>query len=239
MTGLALRVDAVTGGYGDTTVLRDVSLEVGRGAVVALLGPNGAGKTTLLKMISGVLTPAQGRILRGDEDVTGHAVHRRAANGLCHIPAGHGTFGSLTVRENLLLSSPPGEERDAIDKATAAFPALSRKLDQPAASLSGGQQQMLAVVRSYLQSPDLIMIDEVSMGLAPVVVDEIFTFISDLAATGTSMLLVEQYVARVLAIASHVYVLNQGSVTLSASAGDVRGSDLFDQYLSTGAVPAG
>jgi branched-chain amino acid transport system ATP-binding protein len=120
-----------------------------------------------------------------------------------------------------------------------AFPALARKLDQPAASLSGGQQQMLAVVRSYLQSPDLIMIDEVSMGLAPVVVDEIFTFISDLAATGTSMLLVEQYVARVLAIASHVYLLNQGSVTLSASAEDVRGSDLFDQYLSTGAVPAG
>jgi branched-chain amino acid transport system ATP-binding protein len=239
MSGFALRVEDVTGGYGDTTVLRDVSVEVGRGSVVALLGPNGAGKTTLLKMISGVLTPDRGRIVRGDEDVTGQSVHRRAAHGLCHIPAGHGTFASLTVRENLLLSSPRGEERDAVEKAVNAFPALGRKLDQIAASLSGGQQQMLAVVRSYLHSPDLIMIDEVSMGLAPVVVDEIFTFISDLAAAGTSMLLVEQYVARVLAIASHVYVLNQGSVTLSASAEDVRGSDLFDQYLSTGAVPAG
>ena len=104
--------------------------------------------------------------------------------------------------------------------------------------MSGGQQQMLAVVRSYLKSSDLILIDEVSMGLAPVVVDEIFAFISDLSAQGTSMLLVEQYVARVLAIASHVYMLNQGSITLSCSSDELRRSDLFDHYLSTGGAPA-
>jgi branched-chain amino acid transport system ATP-binding protein len=143
------------------------------------------------------------------------------------------------VRENLILASPRGQESESIEKATSAFPALSARLAQPAGSMSGGQQQMLAVVRSYLCSSDLILIDEVSMGLAPVVVDEIFEFIGELSARGTSMLLVEQYVARVLAIASHVYMLNQGSVTLSASAEEVRGSDLFTHYMSTGAAPAG
>jgi len=125
-----------------------------------------------------------------------------------------------------------------VEKATSAFPALGRKLGQVAGSLSGGQQQMLAVIRAYLGSPDLIMIDEVSMGLAPVVVDEIFDFIGDLAAAGTSMLIVEQYVARALAIASHVYLLNRGSVTFDATADAVRDSDLFEHYLSTGAVAA-
>jgi branched-chain amino acid transport system ATP-binding protein len=219
-------------------VLRDVSLEVKKGAVVALLGPNGAGKSTLLKMVSGVLAPERGRILRGDEDVTRRGVHHRASRGLCHIPDGHGIFPSLTVRENLILASPKGEESESIEKATTAFPALSARLTQLAGNLSGGQQQMLAVVRSYLCSSDLILIDEVSMGLAPVVVDEIFEFISELSARGTSMLLVEQYVARVLAIASHVYMLNQGAVTLSASAEEVRRSDLFTHYMSTGAAPA-
>jgi branched-chain amino acid transport system ATP-binding protein len=239
MSEFALRLDAVTGGYGETTVVRDVSLEVRKGAVVALLGPNGAGKSTLLKTISGELAPSRGRIFRGDVDVTRQSIHQRARQGMCHVPDGHGVFPSLSVRENLVLASPKGGEREAIEKAVNAFPALGQRLGQVAGSLSGGQQQMLAVVRSYLRSADLILIDEVSMGLAPVVVDEIFTFISDLAAGGTSMLLVEQYVARVLAIASHVYMLDQGSVTLSSSADDVRHSDLFEHYMSTGAVPAG
>jgi len=239
MSEFALRLESVTGGYGETTVLRDVSLDVPRGAVVALLGPNGAGKSTLLKMVSGVIRPQRGRILRGAEEVTHRRIHERSARGLCHIPDGHGIFPSLTVRENLILASAKGEEQESIAKATSAFPDLGQRLNQTAGNMSGGQQQMLAVVRSYLGSSDLILIDEVSMGLAPVVVDEIFAFISDVAATGTSMLLVEQYVARVLAVASHVYMLNQGSVTLSASAEEVRRSDLFDHYMSTGAAPAG
>ena len=238
MNDVALRLESVTGGYGETTVLRDVSLEVPRGAVVALLGPNGAGKSTLLKMVSGVLTPERGRIVRGDEDVTRKRIHERSTRGLCHVPDGHGVFASLTVRENLILASPKGQEQESIEKATSAFPALGQRLNQVAGSMSGGQQQMLAVVRSYLGSADLILIDEVSMGLAPVVVDEIFAFITDLSAQGTSMLLVEQYVARVLSIASHVYMLNQGSITLSCSAEELRRSDLFDHYTSAGAAPA-
>jgi branched-chain amino acid transport system ATP-binding protein len=232
MMDFALRVESVTGGYGETTVLRDVSLEVPKGAVVALLGPNGAGKSTLLKMVSGVMRPERGRILRGGEDVTHRRIHERSSRGLCHIPDGHGVFPSLTVEENLILASPKGAEQESIAKATSAFPDLGKRLNQTAGSMSGGQQQMLAVVRSYLRSSDLILIDEVSMGLAPVVVDEIFAFIGDLAARGTSMLLVEQYVARVLAIASHVYMLNQGSVTLSASAEEVRRRDVFDHYMT-------
>jgi branched-chain amino acid transport system ATP-binding protein len=204
MSDFALRLDRVTAGYGDTTVLRDVSLTVERGAVVALLGPNGAGKSTLLRVASGVITPESGRVLRGDDDVTRQATHLRASRGLCHLPDGHGVFPSLTVKENLVLASPKGAEHESIEKAASAFPILGQRLGQIAGSMSGGQQQMLAVVRSYLCSPDLILIDEVSMGLAPVVVDEIFAFITDLAARGTSMLLVEQYVARVLSIASHV-----------------------------------
>jgi branched-chain amino acid transport system ATP-binding protein len=238
MIDLALRLESVTGGYGDMTVLREVSLEVPKGAVVALLGPNGAGKSTLLRMVSGVITPESGRIYRGDQDVTRTRIHDRAAAGLCHIPDGHGVFPSLTVKENLILASPKGAERESIEKATSAFPALGERLNQTAGSMSGGQQQMLAVVRSYLCSSDLILIDEVSMGLAPVVVDEIFAFISDLSAHGTSMLLVEQYVARVLAIADHVYMLNQGSITLSCSAEELGRSDLVDHYMSTSAAPA-
>jgi len=232
MQDFALRLESVTGGYGETTVLRDVSLEVPKGAVVALLGPNGAGKSTLLKMVSGVIRPQSGRILRGGEDVTHRRIHERSSRGMCHIPDGHGVFPSLTVKENLILASPKGDEQESIAKATNAFPVLGQRLNQTAGSMSGGQQQMLAVVRSYLCSSDLILVDEVSMGLAPVVVDEIFAFISDVAAKGTSMLLVEQYVARVLAIASHVYMLNQGSVTFSASAEEVRRSDVFDHYMS-------
>jgi len=238
MSDFALRVVDVTAGYGDTTVLRDVSLTVDKGAVVALLGPNGAGKTTLLKVASGVIAPEQGRVFRGDQDVTRKGIHQRASRGLCHIPDGHGIFPSLTVKENLILATPRGGEKEGMEKAANAFPILAQRRNQVAGSLSGGQQQMLAVVRAYLRSPDLILIDEVSMGLAPLVVDEIFEFISELSAQGTSMLLVEQYVARVLAIASHVYMLNQGRITLSCSAEEARGRDLFDHYMSSGGVPA-
>ena len=238
MSGFALQLDRVTAGYGDTTVLRDVSLTVRRGAVVALLGPNGAGKTTLLKVASGVIAPEQGRVLRGSEDVTRKGVHERASRGLCHVPDGHGIFPSLTVKENLILATRKGGEQEGLEKAAQAFPILAERLSQVAGSMSGGQQQMLAVVRAYLCSPDLILIDEVSMGLAPLVVDEIFEFISGLSARGTSMLLVEQYVSRVLAIASDVYMLSQGRITMSCSAEEARGRDLFDHYMPSGGVPA-
>lgn len=233
MTENVLRIDSVTAGYDDAIVVRDVSLSIGLGSVVALLGPNGAGKTTLLNVVTGVLRPSSGRVVLGGEDVTGRAIAQRAKRGLCHIPEGHGVFPSLTVKENILLAGPRGKESESFDQAVEAFPVLGERRSQIAGSLSGGQQQMLAVVRAYIQSPRLVLIDEVSMGLAPVIVDQIFEFIEQIAAQGTSLLLVEQYVSRVLAIASHVYVLNRGEIAFSGTPQEASSSQVFDTYLST------
>jgi branched-chain amino acid transport system ATP-binding protein len=202
--------------------------------VVAVLGPNGAGKTTLLRVASGLLRPAAGAVLLNGEDVTRARAHARARRGLCHIPEGRGIYPTLTVRENLVLHSRPGEEAAAVDRAIAAFPVLGEKLRQPGGQLSGGQQQMLSLVRAYLTSPRLVLVDEASMGLAPVVVDQIFEFLAEIAASGTALLLVEQYVSRALALASYVYLLNKGGVVFSGRPQDIA-DDLFAAYLGTAA----
>ena len=229
-----LELRGIQAGYGEHVVLRDVSLTVQPGSVVAVLGPNGAGKTTLLRVASGLLRPAAGTVLLDGEDVTRARAHTRARRGLCHIPEGRGIYPTLTVRENLVLHSRPGEEAAAVDRAIAAFPALGEKLRQPGGQLSGGQQQMLSLVRAYLTSPRLVLVDEASMGLAPVVVDQIFEFLAQIAASGTALLLVEQYVSRALALASHVYLLNKGGVVFSGRPQGIA-DDLFAAYLGTAA----
>jgi branched-chain amino acid transport system ATP-binding protein len=229
-----LELRGIRAGYGEHVVLRDVSLTVRPGSVVAVLGPNGAGKTTLLRVASGLLRPAAGAVLLDGEDVTRARAHARARRGLCHIPEGRGIYPTLTVRENLVLHSRPGEEAVAVDRAIAAFPVLGEKLRQPGGQLSGGQQQMLSLVRAYLTSPRLVLVDEASMGLAPVVVDQIFEFLAEIAASGTALLLVEQYVSRALALASHVYLLNKGGVVFSGRPQDIA-DDLFAAYLGTAA----
>lgn len=229
-----LELRGIEAGYGRHTVLRDVSLIVQPGAVVAVLGPNGAGKTTLLRVVSGLLRPSAGTVLLGGEDVTRARPHTRARRGLCHIPEGRGIYPTLSVRENLVLSSRKGEEAAALDRATSAFPVLGEKLRQPAGQLSGGQQQMLSLVRAYLTSPTLVLVDEASMGLAPVIVDKIFEFLGGIAASGTALLLVEQYMSRALALASRVYLLNKGSVVFSGAPQDIA-DDLFVHYLGIAA----
>ena len=229
-----LELRGIQAGYGEHVVLRDVSLTVEPGSVVAVLGPNGAGKTTLLRVASGLLRPSAGAVLLDGEDVTRTRAHTRARRGLCHIPEGRGIYPTLTVRENLVLHSRPGEEAAAVDRAIAAFPVLGEKLRQPAGQLSGGQQQMLSLVRAYLTSPRLVLVDEASMGLAPVVVDKIFEFLAEIAASGTALLLVEQYVSRALALASQVYLLNKGGVVFSGPPRDIA-DDLFAAYLGTAA----
>jgi branched-chain amino acid transport system ATP-binding protein len=229
-----LELRGIRAGYGEHVVLRDVSLTVQPGSVVAVLGPNGAGKTTLLRVASGLLRPAAGAVLLDGEDVTRTRAHARARRGLCHIPEGRGIYPTLTVRENLVLHSRQGEEAAAVDRATAAFPVLGEKLRQPGGQLSGGQQQMLSLVRAYLTSPRLVLVDEASMGLAPVVVDQIFEFLAEIAASGTALLLVEQYVSRALALASHVYLLNKGGVVFTGRPQDIA-DDLFATYLGTAA----
>jgi branched-chain amino acid transport system ATP-binding protein len=229
-----LELRGIQAGYGDHVVLRDISLTVPAGTVVAVLGPNGAGKTTVLRVASGLLRPSAGTVLLGGEDVTRARPYARARRGLCHIPEGRGIYPTLTVRENLVLHSRKGEEAAAVDRATAAFPVLGEKLRQPAGQLSGGQQQMLSLVRAYLTSPRLVLVDEASMGLAPVVVDQIFGFLGDIAASGTALLLVEQYVSRALALASQVYLLNKGGVVFTGPPQDIA-DDLFVHYLGTAA----
>ncbi len=229
-----LELRGIEAGYGEHTVLRDVSLTVQPGTVVAVLGPNGAGKTTVLRVASGLLRPSAGAVLLGGEDVTRARPHARARRGLCHIPEGRGIYPTLTVRENLVLSSRKGEEAAALDRATSAFPVLGGKLRQPAGQLSGGQQQMLSLVRAYLTEPKLVLVDEASMGLAPVIVDQVFEFLGQVAASGAALLIVEQYVSRALALADRVYLLNKGGVVFSGQPQDV-GDDLFAHYLGAAA----
>jgi branched-chain amino acid transport system ATP-binding protein len=231
-TDAILKLERVTSGYGPTTVLWDVDLEVPASSVVALLGPNGAGKTTLLRVASGLLSPSEGRVYMGGQDVTGRRMDQMARNGLCHIPEGRGIFPSLTVRENIILFSPRGEQNECLDQAASAFPELSTRLRQTAGSLSGGEQQMLSLVRAYISNPSLVLVDEASIGLAPLVVDRIFQFLAGIAEGGTALLVVEQYVHRALGLADKIYILNRGRVVFEGTPSQVRDEDIFERYLS-------
>ena len=191
-----LELDGIDVGYGDTPVLRGVSLTVPDGAVVALLGANGAGKTTLLRAASGLLPPSAGHIVFDGRDVTRERAHRLAKRGLCHIPEGRGIFPTLSVRENLSLDAPRGQESDAVALGVDTFPVLGERLKLHAGKLSGGEQQMLALMRAYIRKPSIVLVDEPSMGLAPLIVDQIFDFLGRLVAEGAALLLVEQYVSR-------------------------------------------
>ncbi len=223
----------VTAGYGPTTVLRRVNLIVPPGSVVALLGPNGAGKTTLLRAASGLLAPRSGSVLIDGHDVTGADPDRLMRRGVCHIPEGRGIFRSLTVRENLITFSRPGEEDRALSSAAEAFPRLGERMGQIAGTMSGGEQQMLALARAYVQNPRFVLLDEVSMGLAPKIVDEVFEFLERLAARGCALLLVEQYVTRALAVADYVYLLNKGEVVFAGEPDEIDADALAEQYVGS------
>lgn len=230
----ALEVSGLTAGYDDTVVLRDVSVTVPHGSVVALLGPNGAGKSTLLRTVSGLLRPRSGRIALAGADVTDARPHERAAAGLCHVPEGRGIYRSLTVRENLAMQARRGEERAGVERAVAAFPILGERLGQQAGTLSGGQQQMLALAAAHVRSPALILVDEASLGLAPIVVDEIFAFLERRAAEGTAILLVDQFATRALALATSAYVLRKGEIAFRGTARELNDGDVFAHYLGAG-----
>ncbi len=231
-----LELTDITAGYGDTVVLRDVSLRVGPSSVVALLGPNGAGKTTLLRTASGFITPSGGRVHFAGADVTGHAAHTLAKAGLCHLPEGRGIFPSLSVRDNLVLQSPRGAVDQSIEMAATTFPILGRRLGQTAGSLSGGEQQMLALVRAYVSNPKLVVVDEASLGLAPLMVDQIFDALRRIVAGGASLLIVEQYVTRALDLADTAYLLSRGQVVFAGPASELDGEGVFERYLGIGAT---
>jgi branched-chain amino acid transport system ATP-binding protein len=228
---LALELRNVSSGYASTTILRNIDLTVPSGSVTALLGPNGAGKSTLLKTVSGLIKPSKGSVHLDGIDVSKLAPNKRAALGLCHIPEGRGVFRSLTVRENLRLQAVPGDEAAAAERCVAAFPILGERINQTAGTLSGGQQQMLAMARAYARSPRLVLVDEASLGLAPIIVDEIFSFLATITAEGSSLLIVDQFVARALAMATKAYVLTRGEIVFAGSPDELREGDVFKRYL--------
>jgi branched-chain amino acid transport system ATP-binding protein len=233
---MALVLESIDAGYGLTPVLRRVDLIVPDGAAVALIGPNGAGKSTLMRVIAGLLSPTTGRITFDGADIGKWDTHRRAAAGICLIPEGRGIFPTLSVRENLVLQARKGTEKESIERAADAFPRLRERLAQRSGTLSGGEQQMLALARAYIRQPKVVLLDEVSFGLAPVIVDEIFEFLGRLAAEGTSLLIVEQYVDRALALARTVHLLQKGELRFTGSPDQLRADDVYAQYLDAGSV---
>jgi branched-chain amino acid transport system ATP-binding protein len=228
-----LQLEGVQAGYGRTQVLHGVDLVVPEGSAVGLLGANGAGKTTLLRVAAGLMAPTAGAVQFDGAAVGGLSAHERARRGLCLIPEGRAIFRQLSVRENLAMQVSGRKVGEAVDRAAAAFPILRDRLDQQAGTLSGGQQQMLAVARALVTNPRIVLADELSVGLAPVVIDEIFEAVQALRDTGVSLLIVEQYVDRVLAVADYVYVLHKGRVAFVGEPAQCRSVDIFSRYLGS------
>jgi branched-chain amino acid transport system ATP-binding protein len=226
-----LTLDSVTAGYGDTTVLRNVDFTVGDGEVVALLGPNGAGKTTLLRLATGFVRPRSGRVALDGHDVTGEAPFRYSRRGVCHLPEGRGIFPSLTVGENLTVQARDVDLKQSLADLTELFPFLAKRLGQTAGSLSGGEQQMLALSRAYLTKPKIVLVDEPSLGLGPRIVDRIYEVLARLVARGVSLVIVEQYVQRALALANTAYILSRGEVIHEGQAQELDPDEIYQRYL--------
>ena len=226
-----LELDSVTAGYGRHIVLRDISFAIEPGTVTAMLGPNGAGKTTVLRTAAGLVQPTSGEVRIGGVVANRRGPYQRAQDGFCLIPEGRGIFPSLTVSDNLRLQVPPWRRGAAVDEAVDAFPVLGERLGAVAGTLSGGQQQMLALARAYLVKPKVVALDEVSMGLAPKVVDEIFDSLRTLASAGVALLIVEQYVQRALDLADQVVLVDRGSTSYVGPASDLDESELMRTYL--------
>jgi branched-chain amino acid transport system ATP-binding protein len=217
-----LDVTGLSTGYGKIGVLRGVDLHVGAGEVVALLGPNGAGKTTLLRAVSGLL-PWSGRVHFGGRDLAGCSPRDTVKAGLSHVIEGHRVFTQLSVLNNLLLSVydlPRRERSSRVEEALALFPEIAAKRHERAAALSGGQQQILAVAQGLVRRPRLLMLDEPSAGLSPVLVDRVLVVVRRLREGGTAVLLVEQLIEKALALADRVYALARGAIVLEAQTGE-------------------
>jgi len=224
-----LALAAVTAGYGAFTALWDVSLRVEAGEAVAVVGPNGAGKTTLLRAISGLIAPRAGSVVFEGAELAGHPPYDIVAHGIAHVPEGRRLFPQLTVAENLkmgaYLPSARARFRESLERVYALFPALAERHRQRAGSLSGGEQQMLAVGRALMSRPKLILLDEPSMGLAPVMVLRLFDLIRRVREEGYTILVVEQNVRQVLKLVDRAYLLEVGRIKMEGRAADLAEQD--------------
>lgn len=217
-----LKVEKLNASYGDLHVLYDIDLHVDAGEVVSLVGSNGAGKTTLLRVLSGLEPVKSGTIEFQGQDLAKIKAHKRADIGIAHIPQGRGILGTLSVTENLILGTYPKHVRaklnEYLERSYSMFPILGQRKNQLAGSLSGGEQQMLAIARSLMMDPKLLMLDEPSLGLAPIIVEEVFRLITDVSKQGLSILIVEQNLVQALGIADRAYVLETGHIVRSGYA---------------------
>ena len=222
-----LKVNDINVYYGNIHALKDISLEVHTDEIVALIGANGAGKSTTLKTISGLMHTKTGSITLMDEDISHTDAHRLVSKGLAHVPEGRRIFLQMTVLENLEMGAytQPGYVKDGIKDVFERFPRLKHRKNQIAGTLSGGEQQMLAMGRALMSKPKLLMLDEPSMGLAPILVQQIFDIIKELHAAGTTILLVEQNAEMALRIADRAYVLESGRITISGTGKELAQSD--------------
>ncbi len=223
---MLLTVDHISVYYGAVQAIRDVSFIVGKGEIVTLIGANGAGKSTILRAISGVVRTEAGSIAHDGKSIAGLRSHRVARLGIAHVPEGRGVFANMSVRENLEMGgytrSSRKEVGESFERVFALFPRLAERASQLAGTLSGGEQQMLAIGRGLVQRPDLLLLDEPSMGLSPVLVSEIFRMIGEINKAGTTILLVEQNASMALAIADRAYVLEAGEIALEGKASDLQ-----------------
>lgn len=231
-----LNVENLTVGYGQSIVLREASMRVEQGTAVGLIGVNGAGKSTLINTLSGLLRPHKGSISFGGADITRRSAPDIARSGLIQVPEGRRVFASLTVRENLEIAARGinrGKRSAAVRERLEMFPVLGEKSSQAAGSLSGGQQQMLAIARALMSRPRLLMLDEPSLGLAPVIVDQVFDALAELQGRGMTILMVEQNAARALDFVSYCYVMERGRMVLSGTSADVGNNpSVIDHYLA-------
>ena len=222
-----LKVDNIHVYYGAIHAVKGVSLEVNDGEIVALIGANGAGKSTVLKTISGLMHPRSGSIQFDGQDISHTDAYKLVRHGLAHVPEGRRVFLQMTVQENLEMGAFTKKEvsKEDLERMFTLFPRLKERRKQIAGTLSGGEQQMLAMSRALMSHPKLLMLDEPSMGLAPILVDQIFDIIKELHAAGTTILLVEQNATKALQIADRAYVLETGNITLSGTGAELANSD--------------
>lgn len=217
-----LNLDKICAGYGDLSVLFDVSMSVSEGEVVSIVGSNGAGKTTILRIISGLIPTTSGSITFKDIDLLKTKSYNRADLGIAHIPQGRGILNTMTVEENLILGAYSKDARNNVEKnmlnGYKLFPILKERQNQRAGALSGGQQQMLAIARALMLEPKLLILDEPSLGLAPIIVEEVMETIKNVASEGVSVLIVEQNLVQALSISDRGYVLETGQIVLENTA---------------------
>jgi branched-chain amino acid transport system ATP-binding protein len=225
-----LEVRSLDAWYGQARALWEVDLEVGAGEIVSVIGPNGAGKSTVVNAVAGILRTVRGRILVDGTDLTRLAAHQVCDRGVAIVPEGRRVFAHMSVRDNLLLGAhrrgARAEYRAGLAAVFDLFPRLAERSDQRAANLSGGEQQMLAIGRALMARPRLLLMDEPSLGLAPVVVDQVFAAVQAINRDGVSVLLVEQEVERALAVSARTYLLAEGRIVATGASGELRDSEL-------------